>query len=293
MTNKHRATKKNPLHRRHPLRIAAMALCAAAMTTAFTPVTTAAPRGNIVTFGDSFTANPDQVKNTLRMIPGITNGYPQTGGCLQAPNNWPRKVGEKTGLPVNDWSCAGNTSRSMLGRIDSAIHSGDVNSETRSVVFAVGMNNYGGFGVLDGVNIFDPGAVRDAYLSDMRAAAAKIRSSAPYAKIVISGALPTVDRDTTFFCAVNVIPNMPGGAPVPLLRDVENWNRENQKEAARQVGGEYVEIIDGARGHDTCAPDTARYVAGVVDTTTPNYNMIFHPSDAGSEFVARTLATRV
>jgi hypothetical protein len=77
------------------------------------------------------------------------------------------------------------------------------------------------------------------------------------------------------------------------LRDVENWNRENQKEAARQVGGEYVEIIDGARGHDTCAPDTARYVAGVVDTTTPNYNMIFHPSDAGSEFVARTLATRV
>jgi hypothetical protein len=51
-----------------------------------------------------------------------------------------------------------------------------------------------------------------------------------------------------------------------------------------------VDIVDGARGHDTCAPDADRYVAGIIDTTTPDYNMAFHPSDAGSRFVADTVA---
>ncbi|MEY8567537.1 GDSL-type esterase/lipase family protein [Corynebacteriaceae bacterium 7-707] len=257
---------------------------------AVAPAAAAAPSGNIVTFGDSFTANPDQLRNTLRMVPAMTDGYPQTGGCLQAPNNWPRQLGARTGAPLADWSCAGNTSRSMLGRIDRAIAAGDVHRGTRSVVLAAGMNNYGGFGVLDGVNILDPGAVRNAYLSDMRAAASKIRAVAPGAKIVVSGALPTVDRDSMVFCALNVVPNLPAGVPVPVLRDVENWNRANQRDAARQIGGHYVEMIDGARGHDTCAPDRQRYVAGVIDTTTPNYNMIFHPSYAGSQFMASQLA---
>jgi hypothetical protein len=92
------------------------------------------------------------------------------------------------------------------------------------------------------------------------------------------------------FCPLNVIPDAPLGLPVPPVRDVENWNRDNQRAAADQIGARYVDIVDGARGHDTCAPDADRYVAGIIDTTTPDYNMAFHPSDAGSRFVADTVA---
>ena len=250
---------------------------------------------NIVTFGDSFTANPDQVRNSLRGVPGPVgdwaNDYPQTGGCLQAPNNVPAKLGERTGRPVADWSCTAQTSRSMLGRVDQAVAAGDIHDDS-TVVIAVGMNDYGPYGALDNGNaaLLDPASVGRDYRANLQGAADRIRAVAPQAKIVVAGALPTVDRDTTMFCPLNVIPNMPLGVPVPLLRDAENWNRDNQRAAADQIGADYVEIVDGARGHDTCAPDADRYVAGVVDTTTPDYNMAFHPADAGSWFVADTVA---
>lgn len=275
-------------------RIAAVAMTALAATTTAVaaPAASAAPGGNIVTFGDSFSANPDQWRNVVRNIPGSTIGYPQREGCLQAPNNWPRKLAAQTGKQLQDWSCTAQTSRTMLHRIDRAIAHGHINNGS-TVIMAVGMNNYGGFGALDGVNILSPNSVSRNYVADMKAAAAKIRRVAPSAKLVVSGALPTTDRNTAMFCAVNVIPNAPGGMPVPIIRDVENWNRGNQINAAKAIGATYVDMIDGAKGHDTCAPDNQRYVAGIIDTTTPNYNMAFHPSDAGSAYMARNLAPHV
>ena len=255
------------------------------------PTASAAPGGNLVTFGDSFTANPDQLLNTLRNTP-IANGYPNREGCLQAPNNWPRKLAGQTGKRLEDWSCTAQTSRSMLPRVDRAIAHGHIRNDS-TVVFAIGMNNYGPFGALDGTNIISPSQVRANYLGDMRAAAAKVRRVAPNAKIVVSGALPAADRETAKFCAVNVIPNAPAGLPVPILRDVENWNRGNQIAAAGQIGATHVDMIDGARGHTTCAPDNQRYVAGIIDTTTPNYNMAFHPTDRGSAYMANKLAPHV
>lgn len=253
-----------------------------------------AHNGNIVALGDSYTANPDQFHNFLRDAPGAVgdwaNDYPATAGCLQAPNNVPVKLGELTGRPVADWSCTAQTSRSMLGRIDQAVAAGDIHDDS-TVVIAVGMNDFGGFGALDNGNaaFFDPSAVQRDYLANLQGAADRIRAVAPQAEIVVAGALPTVDRDTTMFCPLNVIPDAPLGLPVPPVRDVENWNRDNQRDAAAQIGARYVEIIDGARGHDTCASDADRYVAGIIDTTTPDYNMAFHPSDAGSRFVAETV----
>ncbi|MCI1257000.1 MAG: GDSL-type esterase/lipase family protein [Corynebacterium provencense] len=276
------------------LSLAAIAGIAGGAAAAVAPSATAQP-GNIVTFGDSFSANPDQVQNTLRGVPGVSEvlgPYPSTAGCLQAPDNWPHLLGEKTRKAVDDWSCTAQTSRSMLGRVDGALAAGVIRNDS-TVVMAIGMNNFGGFGVLDGVNILDPANIRDNYIADIRTAADRIRTKAPDAKIVISGALPTVDRDTMVFCPVNVVPDHPAGIPVPLLRDIENWNRENQIAAAQAAKGTYVEMIDTSRGHDTCAPDQERYVAGVVDTTTPNYHMIFHPSLKGSQHMADVLSSVV
>ncbi|WP_420098785.1 GDSL-type esterase/lipase family protein [Corynebacterium sp.] len=256
-----------------------------------------ADTGNVVTLGDSFTANPDLVRNTLNGVPGSVGDwaadYPQTAGCLQSPDNFPRKLAAVTGQHVDDYSCSGVTSGTMLHRVNQAISAGKVTDDS-TVVMAVGMNDWGPFGaVADGVNILDPASVAANYRTNMSRAAERIRSVAPGATLVVSGALPTVDRQSSMFCAVNVVPDMPAGLPIPVLRDIENWNRDNQRTAADDIGATYVEVIDPARGHDTCAPDADRYVAGIIDTTTPNYTMMFHPSERGSQFLAETVAPHV
>lgn len=274
--------------------MAAVAAVAGGTAAVVVPSASAAS-GTIVTFGDSFSANPDQVRNTVRGIPGVDlalGDYAETAGCLHSDDNWPALLGKEKNRKVADWSCTAQTSRTMLGRVDGALAAGDIKNDS-TVVMAIGMNNYGGFGITDGVNILDPANVRDNYIADIKSAAAKIRKVAPNAQIVLSGALPTVDRDSSEFCPVNVVPDQPAGIAVPLLRDVENWNRDNQKAAAQAVGGKYVEMIDTAKGHDTCAADQERYVAGVVDTTTPNYHMIFHPSLKGSQHMADTIAAQI
>ena len=280
-------------HVKKTLAIITSAIGVLSMALVAAPTATAAPNGNIVAIGDSFTANPDQFRNAVRDIPGSVDGYPRKGGRLQSPDNWPRQMASRHKLSVTDWSCASLTSGGMLPRIDRAITAGDLHAGTRSVVLAVGKNNYSPFTAPTDDSLLNPAAVRTSHLADVRAAARKIRSVAPNTKIIISGALPMVDRTTMMFCAVNVVPNVPAGLPVPVLRDVENWNRCNQKEAARQIGGHYVEMIDGARGHDTCASDRDPSVSGIIDTTTPRYNMAFHPSYAGSRYIVSQLVSVV
>ncbi|RAV34451.1 GDSL-type esterase/lipase family protein [Corynebacterium heidelbergense] len=255
----------------------------------------AAPGGNVVYAGDSFTANPDFWRVLANGVsPDVARqGTPTTEGCLQTPDNAPRLLAQKTGLAVADWSCAGQTSRSMLGRLDRSVQTGDLNPNTRAVVLAVGINNYGPAGVAEGTNILDPGAVKNGMIGDMKAAAEKIRGVAPNAKILVQGQLSVSDPASAMYCSVNVVPNLPGGFPIPLLRDIENFSRDAQRTAAREIGARFVEIKDPSAGHSSCAPDQERWVAGVVDTTTPDYHMMFHPSRAGSEFVAGEVAKSV
>lgn len=297
MTGRHNNTPARTRSFRHCVLAAGTALLSAIGLGATIVPAAQADTRNIVALGDSFSSNPDQVRNTLRAIPGPigdwADDYPQTAGCLQAPNNFPAKLSQATDRPVDDYSCTATTSGSMMNRINQAIDAGAVRNDS-TVVLAVGMNDYGLFGAFDnGTNILDPGNVAAAYRDNMQRAADRIRSVAPEARIVVSGALPTVDRKNTTFCALNVVPDFPMGVPVPILRDVENWNRDNQRAAAADIDATYVEVMDGARGHDTCAADNDRYIAGIVDTTTPNYNMMFHPSENGSQYLADTVAPHV
>ena len=167
-----------------------------------------------------------------------------SAGCLQAPNNWPRKLAHATGRHVDDWSFTAQTSGSLVGRVDHAIRSGAVHNDS-TVVISIGLNDFGGFGAVDNQNLalFDPPAVARDFTANMRTVADRIRSHAPDAHIVMTGSLPTVDRANTTFCALNVVPDFPLGAPVPVLRDVENWNRDNQRSAAAEMGADFVEIM--------------------------------------------------
>lgn len=274
---------------------AALAAATALAGLVATPAASAAPAGNIVTLGDSFTANPDQVINTIRdiRIPEVVN-YPQTEGCMQAPNNWPRKLGAKTGAPIADWSCTAETSQTMLRRLDAAIARGDVHSKTRAVVIAAGMNDYGGFGLIQGFQPWNPQKMRADYVQNITTAANKVRAIAPKAKIVLSGMVAVTEpTQQDMYCIVNVVPNLSQGVPLSLLTQVEVQNENNQRAAANAVKGIFVPMREASIGHTSCAPDNQRYVAGVIDTTTPNYNMSFHPSDLGSEFIASRIAAVV
>ena len=91
-------------------------------------------------------------------------------------------------------------------------------------------------------------------------------------------------------CLINVVPNAPLGIPVPLLQQVENNTRSFQERAAREIGATFVDIKTASASHNTCARDSERWVSGLVDTTTTHYNMPYHPSHAGSGFVAQELA---
>jgi hypothetical protein len=154
------------------------------------------------------------------------------------------------------------------------------------VAVAVGMNNYGPWGYFhDGNNFLDPGVVRSTYIRDMHTIANKIRNYAPNANIVMPGMLQI--SGNSMVCPLNVIPEFPLGLPVPVLGDVERWLQATQRDAAREIGATFVDVRAASAGHDTCStPDAERYVAGVVDTTTPNYNFLFHPSDKGSQLIA-------
>lgn len=274
---------------------AACAIAAAASVTTGATGVASAHTGNLVTFGDSFTANPDQNLNTFRGIPAIVKNYPQNEGCLQAPNNWPRLLAAKTGRPLDDFSCTAATSRAVLHKVHSAVNKGRVNDNS-TVIIAVGMNNFGGFGILDGVPIVNPAAVRKAYIADIKAAADKIRSVAPKAEIIISGALPTVDHSKPgvgLICSVNAGPGRGAGTPVPFLKEAEVANRANQRAAAEAIGAKFVDLLPVGEGHDTCAPEKDRWVSGLVMVTSPNQNMMFHPTQAGSQAYADTIASQM
>lgn len=262
------------------------------------PAAPAAPAqwGNVVVFGDSYAANPDQHRNNIAKIPGMARldyieDYPRTGNCLQGPDNFPRQLGAITGYDVRDWSCSGATSWQLMKRVDMAIAAGDVHPGTRAVVLSVGFNDFWPRGIHHIGPGFDPARIRDEYVANMRAVAARIRTVAPHTKLIMPGML-SISEPYGFnsVCFINVLPNVPLGIPLPLLQDVETWVRDNQELAAREIGAHFIDIKSQSTGNNTCVRDRDRRVSGLIDTTTAHYQMPFHPSRAGSVYVAQQVA---
>ena len=279
---------------------AVITACAAALTWAATPVS-AQPAGNVVLFGDSYTSNPDQYRNSLLNVTGssrmssgssarLLGSYPSQAACLQGPDNWPRQLQARTGAAVADWSCTGHTSGDLPGHVDMAVRAGDLNRNTRAVALAVGFNDHWRPLIDAPGTRYDAAAVRDNYFRNMHAAVAKVRAAAPRAKIIVPGMLSVTGGPRGGLCVVNVLPNMPLGVPAPHVRQWEERTQDYQRELARQTGATFIDIRAMSTGHSTCAPDSQRWVAGLIDTTTADYNMALHPSRAGSAFVAQQVA---
>lgn len=251
-----------------------------------------AQAGNVVVFGDSYTASPNDVLNaaarsSVDVSSQQVSEYPSRGGCLQHPQNWPRQMAAATGLEVIDWSCTAETSQTVLSRIDEATKFNHINPNTRAVYLAVGGNNFGPHGISQGSQPLNEAAMRSSFSAHMGQAAAKIRAVAPHAKIIVAG-LPRVTNGTGV-CLFNVIPNMPGGIPVPGAA-IETTIRDMQRDGAYANGMGFVDNYVLTAGHDTCAPDHKRYVSGGIDTTTPGKTMSFHPTVSGHAALAHNNA---
>ena len=86
--------------------------------------------------------------------------YPSRSGCLQAPNNWPRQLGAVARAPIADYSCTAESSHVIPGKVDRAIAAGDIHRGTRAVVIAVGMNDFGPYGIQRGADPLNDGKMR-------------------------------------------------------------------------------------------------------------------------------------
>lgn len=232
------------------------------------------PVGNAVVFGDSYYSSP---------------GAPdRTGPCGRSDRNWPRLAAER-GATISDWSCAADTSGSMLGRIDEATAAGQLGLTTTTVFISVGGNDFSHQDAVRGAAVPDLEARRATVLDNVGAAVGKIRAAAPATRIVFSSYLPATDGPT--YCPSGTA----GGAVTdPDLDDVEGYISATMGVAAESYGGEFADVRGAAKavGNSTCSPAGVRFVTGFSDGA-PDHLADWHPTQAGNQFMADLLAPRV
>ena len=206
-------------------------------------------------------------------IESSAEDYPQQSGCHIAPDAWPGLLAEDTGITVQNWACTNSGTAHMLNRITRAIDAGHVN-DSSTVVLSSGMND-------------KQRELGDAEITaNFLAAVEKIQDAAPGTEIIILGRLATTDSDGRQ-CSVNLIPYLPLGQVAEDTAARETAVQDIQRNVAERTGVEFIDIREMTlEKNSTCGLDHERYVAGVLDVTTPQFNMHSHPSRAGSEFLA-------
>lgn len=235
----------------------------------------ATPVGNAVVFGDSYYSSPASAD--------------RTGDCGQSDQNWPRLAAADTGSRVDDWSCSGATSGSMLDRIDAAAAAGALSPTTSSVFISVGGNDFSHQDAVRGNPVPDLDARRATVLGNVGAAVAKIRAAAPVTRIIFSSYLPATDGPT--YC--------PQGTAGPAQSDpgldsTEAYISDTMALAAGSNGSEFVDVRGAAKaqGNSTCSPVGQRFVTGFSDGGA-DHLFDWHPTQAGNRFMADQLEPRI
>lgn len=304
-------------------RIFTSTLTAAALAIALTPSATAEPPAPIppaassstidpaipggaqlVTLGDSYAANGNIVSKKLidlgipidtipiGMLRDVAIG---ANNCVQDTENWPRLLANQTHRTLGDFSCNARTSRT--GGINDArlaADSGWIGPNTEEIIIMVGGNDVGDLArttLLSDARLPTPEEIRNAYSANIAETARIIREAAPQATITLAS-YPAVVSEYDDICFINVVPDAPQGIRIPGAKAVERAIVDAQRHVAHEHGLRFVDVADSTRYHDTCAPDGERFVSGLLDTTSPQYQMSLHPTVPGSQAIADALTIK-
>lgn len=257
----------------------------------------ATPGGNIVTFGDSYFANPTVQDYWIAKAPADIPGLPkveQKNGCAHDPNGIPAKLAQKTGRHVDDYSCAGAVlympeANNLDRQIEAAIAEGALNENTSFVPIQIGFNDT----YQNAVNLPQ---IREAqWKAASDAAVAKIRAHAPNARIAFVN-YPTISHPgDSMQCLLHVTvagQKIDAGIPAFWIEQGEIETSKYAEQAASRHGQEFIDVRTLTKDRHECAPDDMRVVAGAIDTRTQNYNLPVHLNEQGKEIIADAIAAR-
>lgn len=282
-------------------KLAAGFAAAVMATSTLSPLANAQSGGaQLVTFGDSYTANPSQITKLMREfdIPEsqmssdmnlVRSVHVGSSGCVQDGENWPRILARETGRSLADYSCNARTSKTGgIDDVNRAIRAGKLGPNTQEVALMLGGNDMGPFGVKDTGQLSSEPMLKSNYSQRMDRMVSRIRQVAPNAQITFAS-YPAIVANDDRICLLNVIPNAPLGIPIPGAKAIEREFSNAIRSTAQRNGARFVDVRASTAGHDTCAPDSQRYVAGMLDTTAPAHQMALHPTVPGSYAIARAL----
>lgn len=299
---------------------------AAAGTVVAVPPAVAADAGNLVTFGDSYLSNPTPAETVGAKVRAAAEqaGIPiDTGlaaplsrytahGCGQSSTNAPRQIGRMTGLTVRDYSCPGamaytpgTPAMTLNGEIDNALADKALDAAATNVVIQFGFNDSYSWlmgkvlanGLPDTyVNLQQRYAEQKVlWTNAMNTAINRIRAAAPNARITVAD-YPTISKPETAEQCLLHVAMIPGdiGIPAFWIRDAEvnihDWSKELVAARSRD-NVVFADIRGATAGRGECAPDDARLIAGVIDTSNVSgYNLPVHMTNRGVTHTAETIA---
>lgn len=263
----------------------------AALTAGLVPAgqADAAPRRNVVVFGDSFTANHNDDIGPA---------------CGRSPTSWPSQLQRITGKNIINEGCSGSTLNGRYNIYDQAKKArqrGGLNAQTQAVLVQLGFNDFGG-----GTDLYTrcftvgcPGSAASFprmttgnYASRLRPLVDYVRYYAPNAKIAIVG-YPDVFGNRREVCT-----RVAGSGPVVIPNSTAapafmNKLQKVQQDAAKRLGAGFVNLQAATRGHDLCS--TQPWVNGIF---YPNPGIgdtlrVGHPTPVGDRVAAGTVKRTV
>lgn len=250
-----------------------------------TPTTEAAPAA-YVALGDSYTSFP--------VAPTQINE-----ACGRSDQNYPHLVAAALKYTLADMSCAG----AKLSALTSAQLSGTtaqfnaLTTKTRLVTVSIGGNSHGFATVLLGNCYYvrtiatpdnNPCELRaravinaglKAFEPELVTAYTAIRTKAPQARVIVIG-YPMILGDAGT-CALYPI----ASGDVAYVNDVNTKVNDAMKQAAHEVGFEYLDLTEASRNHGVCSSDP--WIAGL--KTIPNKARAVHPFANEQQAVAALL----
>lgn len=263
----------------------------------FAPSANAAPAGNVVTFGDSYFANPTvedywiaKAPQQVQDMPGVPK-VSHKNGCAHDPDGIPAKIARKSGRHVDDYSCAGAVlytprPNNLDEQIEGAIRDGALNPNTSFIAIQIGFND-------TYVNAVNLPSVREQWWKDASdAAVVKIRAHAPKAKIGFVN-YPTISEPgTSKQCLIHVDvagQKVDAGVPAFWIEQGEIETSKYAHQAAVRHNAEFIDVRSKTTDRHECTPDNKRIVAGMVDNRTQDYNLPVHLNNAGKEIIANEI----